>query len=118
MYSNNILNVQESVTFLNACTKKKTGSSLNLLTMISESRMLAIIPHCPVGWGCRIYRLPLCRGVRPPLNECPDYDPKQSDGEVPMMLGLWGMRSISSLPLLIGPLMSRMVAPDRALSMC
>ena len=27
---------------------------------------------CPVGWGCRIYRLLLCRGVRPPTNECPD----------------------------------------------
>ena len=24
-----------------------------------------------VGWGCRIHRLLLCRGVRPP-NECPD----------------------------------------------
>ena len=21
---------------------------------------------CPVGWGCRIHRLLLCRGVRPP----------------------------------------------------
>ena len=32
---------------------------------------------CPVGWGCRIHRLHLCRGVRPP---------PQSDGEVPMIL--------------------------------
>ena len=31
---------------------------------------------CPVGWGCRIYRLLLCRGVRPPPNECPVYDTK------------------------------------------
>ena len=23
-------------------------------------------------------------------NECPGYDTKQSDGEVPVMLGLWG----------------------------
>ena len=22
--------------------------------------------HCPVGWDCRIHRLHLCRGVRPP----------------------------------------------------
>ena len=22
--------------------------------------------YCPVGWGCRIHRLLLCRGVRPP----------------------------------------------------
>ena len=28
---------------------------------------------CPVGWGRRIHRLFLCRGVRPPFpNECPD----------------------------------------------
>ena len=27
-----------------------------------------------------------------PPNECPVYDTKQSDGNVPVMLGLWGMR--------------------------
>ncbi len=37
-------------------------------------------------------------------NECPAYDTKQSDGEVPVMLELWGIRSISSLPSLPGPL--------------
>ena len=61
------------------------------------------ISRCPVGWGCRIHRLHLCRGVRPP-NECPGYDTKQSDGEVPVMLGLWGMQSTPSLPLLPSPL--------------
>ena len=25
-----------------------------------------LIHYCPVGWGCRIHRLLLCRGVRPP----------------------------------------------------
>ena len=30
-------------------------------------------------------------------NECPGYDTKQSDGEVPVMLELWGMRSTPSL---------------------
>ena len=45
------------------------------------------------------------------------YDTKQSDGEVPVMLELWGMQSTPSLPLLPGPPWSRMVAPDRALSM-
>ena len=45
-------------------------------------------------WVCRIHRLHVCRGVRPPpADECPDYDTKQSDGEVPVMLGLWRMRS-------------------------
>ena len=43
---------------------------------------------CPVGWGCRIHRLLLCWGVRPPTHKCPWYDTKQSDGEVPVMLEL------------------------------
>ena len=47
---------------------------------------------------------------------CPGYDTKQSDGEVPAMLELWGMRSTPSLPLLPGPLWPGVVAPDRALS--
>ena len=67
---------------------------------------------------CRIHRLHLCRGVRPPPhNECPGYDTKQSDGEVPAELELWGMRSTPSLPLLPGPLWPGVVVPDRALSM-
>ena len=40
--------------------------------------------YCPVGWGCRIHRLHLCRELRHP-NECPGYDNKQSDREVPVM---------------------------------
>ena len=47
----------------------------------------------------------------------PGYDTKQSDGEVPVMLGLWGIRSTPSLPLLPGPLWPGVVAPDRALYM-
>ena len=77
----------------------------------------SIHKYCPVGWGCRIHRLLLCRGVRPTPNKCPGYDTKQSDGEVPAMLELWGMRSTPSLPSLPGPLWPGVVAPDRALSM-
>ena len=77
---------------------------------------------CPVGWGYRIHRLLLCRGARPPTttntnNEYPGYDTKQSDGEVPVILELWGMWVTSSFPLLPGPLWPGMVAPDRVLSM-
>ena len=71
---------------------------------------------CSVGWGCRIHRLHLCKGARPRPNECPVYDTKQSDGEVPAVLELWGMQSTPSLPLLPGPLWPGVVAPDRALS--
>ena len=49
-------------------------------------------------------------------NECPGYGTKQSDGEVPVMLELWGMQSTPSLPLLPGPLWARLVALDRVLS--
>ena len=72
---------------------------------------------CLVGRGSKIHRLHLCRGVRPPPNECPGYDTKQSDSEVPVMLGSWGIQSTPSLPLLLGPLWPSVVAPDRALSM-
>ena len=36
--------------------------------------------------------IPFCRGVRSP-NECPGYDSKPSDGEVPVMMELWEMQS-------------------------
>ena len=69
---------------------------------------------CPVGWGCRIHRLLLCRGVRHhhPY-ENPGYDTKQSDSEVPVMLGFWGMRSTPPLPSLPGPLWPGVVVPDK-----
>ena len=54
--------------------------------------------------------------VKTPPNECPGYDTKQSDGEVPAVLELWGIRSTTSLPSLPGPPWPGVVAPDRALS--
>ena len=54
---------------------------------------------------------------RPPPNQCPGYDTKQSDCEVPVMLGLLGMQSTPSLPSLPDSLWPRIVAPDRALAM-
>ena len=58
----------------------------------------------------------LQRGMTPP-NKCPRYDTIQSDGEVPVILELWGMQSIPSLSSLPGPLWPRVVAPDRVLLM-
>ena len=72
------------------------------------------IHTCPFGWGWRIH---LCRGIRPPHNECPRYDTKQSDGDYPVMLELWGMQSIPSLQLLPGPFWPRLGASDWILSM-
>ena len=55
-------------------------------------------------------------GKAPP-HEGLGYDTKQSDGEVPAILELWGMRSTPSLPSLPGPIWPGVIAPDRALSM-
>ena len=72
--------------------------------------------HAPFTWGYRIHQLHFYRGVRsPPPQECPGYDIKQSDGEVPVMLELWGMQSTPLLSSLPGPLWSGMLA--RALCM-
>ena len=44
---------------------------------------------CLIDWGCRIHWLHFYRGTRPPANECPVYDTKQSDGEAPVILEFW-----------------------------
>ena len=83
---------------------------------VLETHSWPLLLIYPVGWGCRIHQPLLCRGV-PHSNECPGYDTKQSDGEVSVMLELWGMWSTLSLALLPGSLWLGVVAPDRVLSM-
>ena len=48
-----------------------------------------------------------------PIDECPGYDTKQSDGELPVILELWGMRSTPSLPSLPGLLWPGVVATEK-----
>ena len=50
-------------------------------------------------------------------NKCSGYDTKQSNGEAPVMLELWGMRINPLLPPLGGPHLPGVVVPDRVLSM-
>ena len=80
-------------------------------TRMPENKFYSTNATSP-GWGCRIHRLHLCRKVRPP-QRVSWYDIKQSDGEVPAVLELWGMRSIPSLLSLPGPLWPGVVAPDK-----
>ena len=49
--------------------------------------------------------------------DCPENDSKKSNGEVPVILELWEMRSTPLLPSLPGRQRPRVVAPDRVLSM-
>ena len=58
----------------------------------------------------------LHRDKNPPTSVL-DYYTKQSDGEAPVMLELWGMQSTSLFPLLPDPHWSGVVVPDRVLSM-
>ena len=66
--------------------------------------MVHVIPHIPptfqIGQLTGAVEYTDCifaEGKTPPY-ECPAYDSKQSDGEVPVILELWGMRSTPSLP--------------------
>ena len=61
-----------------------------------KAKELSNTPIAPLQWGKTPY-------------QCPGYETKQSDSEVPLMLELWGMRSAPSLPLLPGPLWPGMV---------
>ena len=73
-----------------------------------NSGLLPIKFYCPVGLGCIIHQL---------LLECPGYDTKQSDVDVPVMLELWGMQNTASFLLIPVPLCPGVVAPDQTLSM-
>ena len=57
----------------------------------------------PVGWGNRIHRVHLYRGARPHQRVfwC---DIKQPGCEASLMMEIWGIQSIPSLPSLLGPL--------------
>ena len=77
---------------------------LHLIRIFKVEINIRMINAGPVGWGSRIHRLHLYRGVRPPPYECPVYDAKQSNGESSVMLELCGIRSTPSLPSLPDPL--------------
>ena len=72
--------------------------------------------NCLIGRSCRIHQQLLCRGIRAP-NECPVYDTKQPDVEIPVILEFGGMWSNPSLPSLPGPLWLRVTTLVRVLSM-
>ena len=64
----------------------------------------------PVGWGNRIHRLHLCRGVRTLHHECPGYMTLNS--QMVRLQYCW-----SFIAIIPGPLKPGVVAPERVLSM-
>ena len=59
--------------------------------------------YCPVGETAK-YTDCFSTERKTPPHGSSRYDTKQSDGEVPVMLELWGMQSTPSLPSFPGPL--------------
>ena len=77
----------------------------NIFVMIEFAKSNSLCYFNPVGWDCRIHRLHFCflqRGKAATI-ECPGYDSKPSDGEVPA-LKIGGIQRTSSLPLFPGSL--------------
>ena len=106
-------------------------NSLNLLTFVVhnwsklwiEMRNVATVSPCKIcpvskGWGCKIHRLLLFRGVIPHPMSAQYMTLNNLMGSAPKMLEFWGIRSTPSLPSFPGLLWPGMVALDRALSMC
>ena len=94
-------------------SQKKTLKKKYVLNRLFLQKYCNLKYSGPVSLGCRIHWLHLCRRVGPPPNRYPGYDTKQSDGEVPVLLELWGMWSTPSLV----SLWPGVVALDRVLSM-
>ena len=93
-------------------TEKKGPFFLELIIYV----LLNDIPLAQSAGAVEYNDCTSAEGLEPSPNECPGYDTKQSDSEVPVMLGFWGIRSTPSLPLLPGSHWPGVVAPDRALS--
>ena len=85
-----------------------------LLNKIKEQNLYTRSVNCPVSCDCWIHWLLLYIGVRHPPNQCPRYDTEQSNGEIPVMLELWRIRSTPLLPSPPGSPWLGMVAPDKS----
>ena len=81
----------------------------NVLKSSDNSRLLLHRLLSTNSWPSRLGLYLSAKGSR--------YDTEESDGEASVMLELWGMRRVPSLPSLPGPLWPRVVAPDRVLCM-
>ena len=96
------------------------SNPISYLFVFCDSSSLKGFSHST--WPCQLglqntQTASLQRGQTPHTSECHRYDTKQSDGEAPVMLELWGMWSAYSVPSLPSPLRPGVVAFERVLSM-
>ena len=80
------------ILFLQTSFENKTPRFVSLVHVLAQSAGAVEYTDCTSAEG------------QGPTNECPGYDTKQSDVEVPVIPGLWGIRSTPSFLLLPGPL--------------
>ena len=55
--------------------------------------LLVLVTHQNIAQSARAVEYTDCREGKASSNECPGYDAKLFNGEVPVMLELWGIRS-------------------------
>ena len=88
------------------CNNSNTTNDYNIMLIIFTIK-LSVTTLPSRLWLKNTSTALLQRGIPPThthTNEYSGYDTKQSDGEVPVMLELWEMRSTPSLLSLHGPL--------------
>ena len=105
-------------TFQNCLSPLRSQKLINSSYLSNGVRLLSLV------YLCIRVRLCFCICIRTVVIDIimvvvcnTGYDTKQSDCEVPLMLGFVGIPSTPSLPLLPGPLWPGMAPADRALSM-
>ena len=99
--------------------KGKGNNSYTILvfneTAVVLVRIWSSMIFSPISWDVEDANCNSSEG-QDPLTECPGYDTKLSDGEVPV-LKFWGMWNIPLLPLFPGSLWHGMIIPVRVPSM-
>ena len=106
-----MLKKQKILTIHNSLTAFPT---INFIYFVYEKSnyYYSLICYWPNQLGLQNTLTASLQRVKTPPNECPGYDTKQSDGEVPVKLELWRMQRTFLLPSLSGPLWPRVVAPN------
>ena len=109
-----VLNIPQSSCITGAspsdCLVLYPGHSLWVLVQFSISTLFS---SGPVGWGCWIHSLHLCRGLR----SLSQRVSRINNLIVQVMRELWGRRSTPLLTSLPGPPWPEVITSDRVLSM-
>ena len=96
-------------------SQNNVAETFNKLKQADGNRVLSQVQVTQLA-GVAEYTNYISAEVSDSSNEWSEYDTKQSDGEVPVMLELWRKHCTPLFPWLLCPLWPGVVAPDRVLS--